>query len=159
MSINLSEKKSIYNEKFNELTKLIEEIKETTKNLVNSKDFNIEITKKISESEVKLTAMAKDIERLDKDLDKLEGSIKDLDEQCKELTGSINQIRLSLSDLLSNSEKQLETKKKTSEIIWQILIPIIGAGLLFFLGLTLRSCAKPFHVEKREVVEYKSFEK
>ena len=43
MSINLSKKKSIYNEKFNELTKLIEEIKETTKNLVNSKDFNIEI--------------------------------------------------------------------------------------------------------------------
>lgn len=162
MTMNLAEKKSKYNEKFDELTKLIEEIKTSAEHLADSKDFNIEITKKISESEVKLALMSKDIDRLDGDLDKLDNSIKNLDEQCKELTGSINQIRLSLSDLLNSSERQTQSKKRTFEIFWQILIPVVGAGLLFFLGVAFRSCSKVFqnnNNNKREIVEYKNFDK
>lgn len=156
--MNLSEKRSDYNTKFNELTKLIEEIKESAKRLESSKDYNVKITQKIADSEKQLAVMSNDVDRINRDLEKLENSIDELDDQCKELSGSINQIRLSLSELLNNSQKQVESKRKFSEIFWQIMIPILGAGLLFLITVSLKSCSKPFKSEPKGVIEYKNFE-
>jgi len=154
MSINTETRKKHTN-RVTELSKSIDSLK------IQSKNFDENIIEKINDLDKRLVKIETDLEYLTKDIIEFKEELKNYEaansEKHQELEGNYRQTLINYDKLVDDSEKETQSKKKVYDIIWQILIPIIGAGLLTAITISLHSCAKSFHSGQKEVVEYKNF--